>query len=118
VIAVKMSAVRIAWLIVFIHALLLVHRSTSESHTQLYAHIYFLLVAEAGLLCRWGPLVLFTLGGYCVVDYWQPYSHISSSHMDDVMLNVGIPAIAGLVGFIVGVVVESLRSRSRPIQVG
>jgi hypothetical protein len=103
------------WIVVLAHALGVLHMWFEGPFgiTRRYMAVYFVMVAEAGLLCRWGPIVLFTLGGFCTTSYWQPYSHIASNYMEEVMQDVGIPAFAAIVGGIIGAIMETVGGEKR-----
>jgi hypothetical protein len=100
----------IGWVVVFLHAIALAYEYSRPGYPNRYryAGIYFLLLAGVGTWRRWGTTVLFGLGVFCVVAYWQPYPHVGSTHMDEVMVELGIPIIWAAFGTIIGLMTEFL----------
>jgi len=90
----------LGWLIVLSHAAANVRRV--DSNYLHYAEIYFLFLAVAGLVCRWGPAAMFTLGGFCVSHYWSPWGVVASSYMEAVWQDLINPAICAGLGLLLG----------------
>ncbi|HEV3303333.1 MAG TPA: hypothetical protein VG055_27015 [Planctomycetaceae bacterium] len=82
----------------------MVHESIEVHFTSRYRHavIYLLLLATIGTLRRWGPPVLFALGGFSITHYWHLFGGVSSSEIEAVMQDLGLPAICGACGALVG----------------
>jgi|HubBroStandDraft_1064217.scaffolds.fasta_scaffold743679_1 hypothetical protein len=103
----------IGWLIVLSHAAANVRRGLVDPNYLLYAEIYFLLLAVVGLVCRWGPAAMFTLGGFCVTHYWSPWGVVASSHMEAVWQDLINPAICAGIGLLFGAQLELVERMKR-----
>jgi hypothetical protein len=102
------SWLTIGWLIVLAHTAAIVHEALDRQFSSRHRHavICFLLLATIGTLRRWGPPVLFALGGFSITYYWHSFSGASSSELEAVMNAIGTPAICGALGALIGYVTE------------
>jgi hypothetical protein len=101
----------IGWMIVLAHTLAILHQFLEGQFTNRYriAGLYFVLLAAVGTLRRWGPPVMFALGGFSITFYWQLFGGVSSSEMDAAMQWIGLPAIVGVLGALVAYGIEIWR---------
>ena len=108
---IRRIALTTAWVIVLIQAVLFARLVFNRPYSTVYrcVAIYFVVLAGAGLARRWGETVLFGIGAFCILFYWQPYSGISFSHMEAVMQDVVYPAIGVILAGILGGIVEAMQ---------
>jgi hypothetical protein len=100
----------LGWIVVFLHAAGVLQMALTWPKIYIYAPIYFVLLAVIGLLKQWGPPVLFTLGGFCTTFYWRLFGPPAVGHFDpieSVMQGLGYPAMCAVLGFVLGIVLES-----------
>jgi hypothetical protein len=107
----------LGWIVVFLHAAGVLQMTLTWPKIYIYAPIYFVLLAGIGLLKQWGLPVLFTLGGFCTTFYWQlfgpPPVGGHSDPIEIVMQVLGYPAMCAVLGFALGLCLESFKRLQR-----
>ena len=104
----------LGWIIVLWQAVGVLRLSLARPSFYLYAPIYFVLLAVAGLVCRWGVTTMFTLGGFCSTFYHAVFlKFVYSDYLEPVIDGLIKPAICAIVGLVIGACWESVNRRAR-----
>jgi hypothetical protein len=105
----------LGWIVVLFYAIGFARMTLTYRvvpNVYVYASIYFVLLAVAGLIWQWGPTVMFTLGGFCAPMYLRLFSPAVSGYrtwLEVVMEGVGYPALVAVFGLVFGASLELAR---------
>ncbi len=94
----------LGWIAVLLHTIGLAQMTLTYPNVPkiwVFASIYFVLLAVAGLIWQWGPTVMFPLGGFCATMYWGRFQPGVIGYRDwweIVMDEVGYPALVAAFG--------------------